>query len=233
MDMVSWLIGYQKGLMNGDSGEGGSGGGVEFLSASGTVTPDSTEITIEHNLGVVPDYFEIRLNGVLQPSIVTIPSGVAIGAASGISTSFANLIDKSIGVTAYCAATGYLTFAPAGSYIDETNNAMSGPKDATKTTIYVGTSYSGGIGLQPGQEYIWQAFARKNQSEGGSGDGADINLSGTILDYIVYQIDLSAMTLTICGIKYEKLYEDTGLYDIIIPDTLGDFSVVLDTAGVK
>lgn len=64
------------------------------------------------------------------------------------------------------------------------------------------------------------------------GGGVDFDLSGDFLKYIVYQLDFNAMTITITGILYEDLYNDTGSYDVNIPDTFGDFAVILNTVGV-
>ena len=64
------------------------------------------------------------------------------------------------------------------------------------------------------------------------GGGGDFDLSGDFLKYVVYQIDFSTMTITVSGILYEELYADTGSYDVTIPDTFGDFAVVINSVGV-
>lgn len=61
---------------------------------------------------------------------------------------------------------------------------------------------------------------------------SNVELEGDFLPYVAYNINLDTMELTICAIKFSKLYEDTGSYDVNIPDTFGDFTVIIDSEGV-
>lgn len=104
------------------------------------------------------------------------------------------------------------------------------------------------IELIPGYEELYsyvkinrpQALIPENIAEGiiiagieGKCKSADsIKLEGDLLKYFVYQIDMPTYTISICGVKFDELYRDTGSYDIEIPDMFGDFHVEIDSMGV-
>lgn len=66
---------------------------------------------------------------------------------------------------------------------------------------------------------------------GGGGGGLD--LEGDILKYTIYQLDFTHKELTIYAILWDQLYKNTGSYNLIIPDKIGDFDVVINSEGVK
>lgn len=59
------------------------------------------------------------------------------------------------------------------------------------------------------------------EGSGGSGE-LDENLK-----YFVYNIDIDAHTITIHAIDYNKIFADTGSYDVVIPDIIFGMSVIL------
>lgn len=58
----------------------------------------------------------------------------------------------------------------------------------------------------------------------GALDGMDSNLK-----YFVYYIEPGITDLIICEIMWDKIYEDTGSYDVTIPDKIGGYNVVIRT----
>ena len=52
------------------------------------------------------------------------------------------------------------------------------------------------------------------------------------MKYFLCQIDSVNRTITLYKIFYDLVYEDTGSYDITIPDTLGGLSVIIASEGV-
>lgn len=52
------------------------------------------------------------------------------------------------------------------------------------------------------------------------------------LKYFVYQIDEVKKNVVLYGILWSKLHEDTGSYDVTIPDSFGAYSVVINSEGV-
>lgn len=60
----------------------------------------------------------------------------------------------------------------------------------------------------------------------------ELNMDSEISPYVVYQIDTERNELVILHILFDKLYADTGSYDIVIPDKIGSFAVAIDSKGV-
>lgn len=56
-------------------------------------------------------------------------------------------------------------------------------------------------------------------------DATDENLK-----YFFYQIDEENQKIVLSGILYERIYEETGSYDVNIPDKLGNYDVVIMSA---
>lgn len=57
-------------------------------------------------------------------------------------------------------------------------------------------------------------------SEGGG-------IDDEVLQYLGYNVNKKENTIVVCRIFYDRLYEITGNYDIVIPDTIGGYQVVL------
>lgn len=62
---------------------------------------------------------------------------------------------------------------------------------------------------------------------GGSGGGSDFDASDEMLKYFTYQLNAENMTIVIFSVLYDAIYEDTGSYDVTIPDTLGGYHVII------
>lgn len=65
-----------------------------------------------------------------------------------------------------------------------------------------------------------------------SGGGGGVTMEGDFRNYVLYQIDPEAMTMTIYKVWWAKLYSETGSYDLDIPSKCGDFDVVIYSEGV-
>ena len=68
---------------------------------------------------------------------------------------------------------------------------------------------------------------------GGGGEGFDFDTSDENLKYFAYSIDKATRSVVIKGILYSEIYKETGSYDVVVPDTLGGYAVVIDASGVK
>ena len=69
----------------------------------------------------------------------------------------------------------------------------------------------------------------KGESEGG---GSNFDDKDENLKYFVYKVDNEARKVILYGILYSQIYEDTGKYDVTIPDLMGGYSVVIAAKGV-
>ena len=69
--------------------------------------------------------------------------------------------------------------------------------------------------------------------EGVHEGGGSIDLEGELLNYIAYRLDIDENLIIIYGILFDKLYKDTGSYDLAIPDMLGQYQVVIASEGVS
>lgn len=67
----------------------------------------------------------------------------------------------------------------------------------------------------------------------GSFAGGSVKLEGDILKYIAYQLDSDNNELIVCAIFFELLYQDTGSYNIHIPEKIGSYTVVINSEGVS
>ena len=65
------------------------------------------------------------------------------------------------------------------------------------------------------------------------GGGSGIQLEGNLFEYIAYQIDDDNKEIIVYSILWNKLYADTGSYDINIPSSFGAYQVVLSSKGVE
>lgn len=63
-------------------------------------------------------------------------------------------------------------------------------------------------------------------SAGGGGE-----FEGDIFKYLLCTVDAENMEIIVNRVWYDKLYAETGSYDITIPDTFGSFRVVLNSEG--
>lgn len=61
----------------------------------------------------------------------------------------------------------------------------------------------------------------------GTASVSDFDFSDEKLKYLCYQIDTLNKQIILTGILYERLYEDTGNYDVDIPDKIGNYDVVI------
>lgn len=64
-----------------------------------------------------------------------------------------------------------------------------------------------------------------DNGEGGLYEG--FNMGDENLRYFAYYIDFVNKTITIYKILYDKIYEHTGSYDVTIPNTIGNYDVIL------
>lgn len=62
----------------------------------------------------------------------------------------------------------------------------------------------------------------------GSGGG---NFVGDIFKYLFCTVDAEKMEIIVHKVWYEQLFAETGSYDMVIPDTYGEFAVVLNAEG--
>lgn len=63
--------------------------------------------------------------------------------------------------------------------------------------------------------------------------GGGLNISGDLLKYVIYQLDMENKEIVIYSILWSQLYADTGSYNLNIPGKLGEFQVVLVSEGVS
>ena len=63
------------------------------------------------------------------------------------------------------------------------------------------------------------------------GGGGSVNLEGDFLRYVIYQLDNENMEIVLYKILYDKLYAETGSYDVSIPDKFGSYNVVINAKG--
>lgn len=49
-----------------------------------------------------------------------------------------------------------------------------------------------------------------------------------LLKYFVFSLDVNTETIILYKILYDKIYEETGNYDVNIPDKIGNFSVMIN-----
>lgn len=137
------------------SGGGGSGG--EMLLKTGSWKPaDETVQTIEHGLGVVPDFVLVHCNTTAQLS--ALPEGKSYILMGGGTTSA--LADKGLRSFYALYKDGYLTVGRYGMHDLAGNEEWLGiPYGATATTFNVGASPSGeGVPLMPDKTYYWVAI---------------------------------------------------------------------------
>lgn len=66
----------------------------------------------------------------------------------------------------------------------------------------------------------------------GTHSGGSIKLEDDVLKYIAYQLDDDNQELIVCAIFFNLLYQDTGSYNIHIPDKIGPYAVVINSKGV-
>ena len=59
------------------------------------------------------------------------------------------------------------------------------------------------------------------------GGGGDFDASDENLKYFAYNIDFNTRTITIYRVLYDEIYEDTGSYDVTIPNQLGGYDVII------
>lgn len=59
------------------------------------------------------------------------------------------------------------------------------------------------------------------------GYGKGGGLDDEYLKYFSYTIDQSTATILLYSIHYDKIYEDTGSYDVTIPDTIAGMNVII------
>lgn len=153
MDILSFILGLQKGKSMGSDGSDSG----EWISASGTFTPTSNTVVLEHNLGVVPDIFFIHYfnTAALTGSSSLFMCGMILskklmGDASNTGYSFLfNPNAKTPVILGF--GTGGLEAQSAGS--------LGGIGGATATQITLGSSSANLI--TTGGEYKWTAYAKK------------------------------------------------------------------------
>ena len=56
-------------------------------------------------------------------------------------------------------------------------------------------------------------------------------IEGDFVKYLAYNLDDVNKEITVYGILWSKLYEDTGSYDVNIPSHFGDYQVVISSRG--
>lgn len=66
-----------------------------------------------------------------------------------------------------------------------------------------------------------------HEGGGSGGGGSDFDASDELLKYFTYQLNAENMTIVIFSVLYDAIYEDTGSYDVTIPDTLGGYHVII------
>ena len=54
-----------------------------------------------------------------------------------------------------------------------------------------------------------------------------------LVKYFVFTIDIDNETIILYKILYDKIYADTGDYNVIIPDKLGNYSVIINNTGIE
>ena len=61
----------------------------------------------------------------------------------------------------------------------------------------------------------------------GTASVTEFDFTDENLKYFGYQIDNANKQVILCNILYNKIYEDTGSYDVVIPNKLGNYDVVI------
>ena len=145
MDILSYVIGYKK------SKDGG--GAVEWVSASGEFTGDGKVMTIEHNLGVAPDFFAVWGGGINTGTKAPIRTMCAVGFSDTFKAEV-NAPKHGFGVETDSYSCGYYT---QNSPIEGTSG-INPLNNATATTIVVGHSDAP---MRADNKYFWMAFGRK------------------------------------------------------------------------
>lgn len=64
---------------------------------------------------------------------------------------------------------------------------------------------------------------------GGAGGSSGSDLSDVYLKYFTYFIDYENNQIILMTVRYDAIYEDTGSYDVVVPDTIAGLNVVIRT----
>ena len=138
---------------------GGGGGEAEeeqWVYAHGTFTADSYNQTVEHGLGVVPDYMTLEFSGdatqvTSEYAVTAFGKSVKQAALEGAGTDYGYCF-------LYNPSTKKFFSAIAGYGIDQ-NSALA-IRNANETTVTFGGMYQGFNNLASGQKYRWTAIGR-------------------------------------------------------------------------
>ena len=61
----------------------------------------------------------------------------------------------------------------------------------------------------------------------GTAATSDFDITDELLKYFTYQIDTENKQIVLNSVLYNKLYADTGSYDVTIPNKIGNYDVVI------
>lgn len=179
---------------------------------------DDYPITLDFSSGTdqtvtAPDGVLVRSAVIQKPDTMlpeNIREGVTIGGVEGTMPAYELLEDLPIGLD-FSSGTDQTVTAPGGMAVKSA--IIQKPDTLVPENIAEGIDVAGVVGTLKG---------------GGVDLGED-----DYLKYFVYQLDVENKDLIIFGIRYAKLYEETGSYDVNVPDKFGEYDVVLAAEGVS
>lgn len=212
---------------------------------------DTTEIVSELQLGlsdiIYPAGTEIcrLLNTIASPSDLNLLNGRGLMSAKLVGNSsisievpeetqmiFVKTLDNNVvsgvsqDVDSISANVNGNMTSNAGGVLMDTNDEFGERVNTSGTSVNYMISIAGGklVDISNKSNELIRtsgtSFSRMTSIAGGK--------LSELLNYFAYTKDDTEGTITLHSVLYDKIYEDTGTYNVMIPDKIGGYSVIID-----